>query len=470
MAKLFSKKSYSVYHWIVDLFIVYASILISYFLFKNSLEDFQDNYYAFITISPYIGIAYILLSHIFELNTSKDFTIFGVTYSVTLTIVCLFFITMALSFMARVFAYPRSILLFSSFLQIVLLTPWHLYLNKRHLRHNINKTSIIIGYEKANDIVYKLLRSKGLTANIKYICSPQISDLEQRIEECEIVFISEDTNREERRTIIEFCLHHKKAILFSPRFNDIFLLNSTFTQIEDYPIFEVKPLKINASSLFIKRSIDIILSLVALIIFAIPFVLICICLKIGGGSVFYRQERVTKHGRIFNIIKFRTMVENAEALSGPVLAQQTDSRITKIGNFLRATRLDETPQIFNILKGDMSIVGPRPERPFFVEQFKKEIPEYELRQFVKAGLTGMAQVQGKYNTSVRDKLKYDLMYINNYSIPLDIKLIMQTLNILLRKDSTEGVRDNVGDIDEFIKKVTITNSDGTDKSNRQENE
>lgn len=146
------------------------------------------------------------------------------------------------------------------------------------------------------------------------------------------------------------------------------------------------------------------------------------------------------------------MIEDAEALSGPMLAQETDPRITKMGHFLRATRLDEVPQIFNVLKGDMSIVGPRPERPFFVEQFIKELPEYDLRHRVKAGLTGLAQVQGRYNTSTRDKLKYDLLYINAYSLILDIKLILQTLNILLRKDSTEGVKD-VDNLEEEIEKL-----------------
>lgn len=140
-------------------------------------------------------------------------------------------------------------------------------------------------------------------------------------------------------------------------------------------------------------------------------------------------------------------------MSGPVLANDVDHRITKIGKILRATRMDEVPQIFNILIGDMSIVGPRPERPFFVDQFRKDIPEYNLRHRVKAGLTGLAQVQGKYNTSVWDKLKYDLLYINGYSLALDIKLIMQTLNILLRKNSTEGMK-SVTELGEEVESLT----------------
>ena len=191
----------------------------------------------------------------------------------------------------------------------------------------------------------------------------------------------------------------------------------------------------------------------ALVIFFIPFVFVYLALKIGGGTAFYVQERITRDNKVFKIYKFRTMVENAEAISGPVLAQEVDKRITRLGHILRATRLDEIPQIFNILIGDMSIVGPRPERPFFVEQFCEEMPEYNLRHRVKAGLTGLAQVQGKYNTSVRDKLKYDLLYINGYSLALDIKLIMQTLNILLRSNSTEGVK-SVEELGDEIERLT----------------
>ncbi len=194
-------------------------------------------------------------------------------------------------------------------------------------------------------------------------------------------------------------------------------------------------------------------TLIAIVIFAIPALLVALSLKIGGGSVLYRQERVTRNGKVFFIYKFRTMIENAEAASGPVLAQDADKRITKLGNFLRTTRLDEVPQLYNILIGDMSIVGPRPERPYFVERFSKEIPEYNLRHKVKAGLTGLAQVQGKYNTSVKDKLKYDLLYINGYSLALDIKLMMQTLTILLKKSSTEGLKD-WNNYDELIESLT----------------
>jgi lipopolysaccharide/colanic/teichoic acid biosynthesis glycosyltransferase len=172
----------------------------------------------------------------------------------------------------------------------------------------------------------------------------------------------------------------------------------------------------------------------------LPFGLIAALLvKLDGGPVFYRQERLTRDGKIFNIIKFRTMVPDAEKHSGPALSTgKNDDRITKVGRFLRASRWDEIPQILNILSGDMSIVGPRPERPFFAEQYELTTPQYHQRLKVKAGLTGLAQVEAKYNTSFNNKLRYDLLYINNYSLFQDMVIIWKTIQTLLDKQSTEG--------------------------------
>jgi len=453
MKNLFSRKGFSLIVILVDLIILYSSIIFVYFIFGNSLQAYEENFYAFISISPYIGLCYLILSQIFELEKPRDFTFFGVAYSVSLTIICLLFVTMALSFLAREFAYPRSVLMISSVIQIVLLSFWHLFVNKRYLKENIRSTVLIIGYQKSKELAYKLLRSKGMWSRIKDICEPDNPELFEYIKKCDVIFLSEDVDENRKQEIIEFCIKKHRTVFYAPKSPEILLFNTSFTQIDDTPVLKVKPMTLGVGNDFIKRIIDICFCFVAIVIFIIPSIIIGLILKIGGGSILYKQERITRYGRVFNIYKFRTMVENAEALSGPVLAQETDKRITKIGHILRATRLDEIPQIINILIGDMSVVGPRPERPFFVDQFKKEIPEYDLRHRVKAGLTGLAQIQGKYNTTVKDKLKYDLLYINGYSLALDIKLILQTMNILLRKSSTEGVAEDI-DIDEEIKRLS----------------
>ena len=167
--------------------------------------------------------------------------------------------------------------------------------------------------------------------------------------------------------------------------------------------------------------------------------LTAIAIKIGDpGPVFYSQIRTGRYNQPFKVYKFRTMKVDAEKYSGPMLATENDPRITKLGRFLRAVRLDELPQIWNVLIGDMSIVGPRPERPFFVEKYVKEMPEYAYRHNVKPGITGMAQVYGKYNTTAFDKLVYDLMYIQKCSLITDLTIIIQTVRVLFSKSATEG--------------------------------
>ena len=211
----------------------------------------------------------------------------------------------------------------------------------------------------------------------------------------------------------------------------------------DTPLMLIRSRGLNWAQRFFKRLMDIVLCLIAMVV-AAPLMLIVGCLiKLeDGGPVFYKQERVTIGGKQFEILKFRSMIVDAEKYNVAQLAEQNDPRITKVGRFIRATRLDELPQILNILKGDMSIVGPRPERRELIDKYEKEIPEFNYRLKVKGGLTGYAQVYGKYNTSPYDKLRLDLMYIENYSLLLDIKLILMTVRVIFKKESTEGFHRN----------------------------
>lgn len=424
---------------LVDLCIIYLSIIVCFYWFRDSLDAFTANWYSFLAISPYIGIAYLIIAHIMEFDKPKDFSFFGVAYTGFLTIFFLFATTMALSFLTREFAYPRSIMFSSSLLQVLSLSVWHLIVNKIYQAYNRKRTVLIIGYQKAKELAYKLLKANGMWSNIRYICKPDNKNILDYLNRCEVIFLTEDVGEEFKQEIVKYCVEHKITVLYEPKNTEIFLFNATFTQIDDSPLLNIHQFGLTPLNNMLKRMLDVILCTIALVIVFIPVIFVYLVLK-TGGSAFYTQERITRCGRIFKIYKFRTMIQNAEAISGPVLANEKDKRITRIGHLLRATRLDEIPQIYNILKGDMSIVGPRPERPFFVDQFKEEIPEYDMRHRVKAGLTGLAQVQGKYNTTVKDKLKYDLLYINGYSLTLDMKIIIQTLNILLRKSSTEGIK------------------------------
>jgi len=242
-----------------------------------------------------------------------------------------------------------------------------------------------------------------------------------------------------RNDILKYCYDRGIRTYVTPKLSDIIVRGADDICLFDTPLLLVRGAGLTLMQRVLKRTMDIILCLAAMTI-ALPFMLIvALAIKLDdGGPVFYKQKRATWNGKTFNILKFRSMIVNAEKLGISQPATDNDPRITRVGKIIRATRLDELPQILNILKGDMSIVGPRPERLEHVEKYSAEIPEFNYRLKVKGGLTGYAQIYGKYNTTAYDKLRLDLMYIENYSIFLDIKLILMTIRILFKKESTEG--------------------------------
>ena len=267
-----------------------------------------------------------------------------------------------------------------------------------------------------------------------------ISDpkLEKKMLEADSIVLYE-VPVEQRTEIVDFCYQNLKNIYFNPRISDILEQNSKAVVIDDISFFSWKFHMISFEQRIIKRLMDVAISLVLIVILS-PLLLISAFLikKNDGGKVLFKQKRATVHGRVFEIYKFRTMRENVENKSTFV----GDDRITSVGKFLRKYRIDELPQLFNILKGDMSLVGPRPEMLENVDEYTKELPEFRYRLRMKAGLTGYAQIIGKYNTSSKDKLMLDLMYIENYSILKDIQLLFRTVLVLFKaEDSTAAFED-----------------------------
>lgn len=248
-----------------------------------------------------------------------------------------------------------------------------------------------------------------------------------------------DISSSSRNDIIKYCYGRNVRVYVTPKLSDIILMGAETNNLFDSPLFITKNKALKWEQAFIKRLFDIVLSLILSIPTIIVTLIVAICDFIyDRGPLFYTQERLTMDGRKFRILKFRSMTVEAEK-DGARLASKEDNRITPIGKVLRATHLDELPQVFNILKGDMSVVGPRPERPEIAEEYKQSIPEFSFRLKVKAGLTGYAQVYGKYNTTPYDKLKLDLYYTQHYSFWLDFKLILMTFKIMFMKENTEGV-------------------------------
>ncbi len=261
-------------------------------------------------------------------------------------------------------------------------------------------------------------------------------ELYKKISEHEAVFFY-GIPTDKRVALIEYSYHLNKNIYYSSEISDVITRYSRVMILDDLPFMEVRSDRMRVEQRVAKRLMDIVFSAVGLVI-ASPIMLACaVAIKLcDGGPIFYRQDRVTSDNRVFSIFKFRTMYEKSgnDFRSAGV----DDDRITPAGRVIRKTRMDELPQLINIIRGDMSIVGPRPEMVSNVNKYMAELPEFKYRTRMKAGLTGIAQIEGKYNTSPRDKLILDLMYIENFSLWLDLKLMINTLKVFIKRDSTEG--------------------------------
>ena len=309
------------------------------------------------------------------------------------------------------------------------------------------------------------LESKMNTRNDKYKIIKKIScdefsyrEIIHEIGKYDAVVIN-DVDAKIRNDLLKYCYKNSIRTYLVPKLSDIIYSGGEEITLFDTPLKLVKGRGLSPAQRFVKRTFDLILSGIAAIPTLIITLFVAIAIKAEDrGPVFYRQKRVTKDGKTFDILKFRSMIVDAESDGKPHPATDNDDRITKVGKVIRAMRIDELPQIFNILKGDMSIVGPRPERVEHCEKYGAKIPEFEFRNKVKGGLTGFAQIYGKYNTSALDKLRLDLMYIENYSLILDIKLILMTIRIMFKKESTEG----------FVE-VPIENADSKEKITAKEN-
>ena len=300
---------------------------------------------------------------------------------------------------------------------------------------------LICDLEYKNNLLRKISSRKDLYEVTRCVsASEPLSVLQKEVADCDAMMLY-GIEEQKRNDLIKFCYEKSIRIYVAPEVSDILLRGADRVHSFDTPFFLLRNSGLSFEQRIMKRAMDILIS-GAMLIVASPFMLLtALAIKLEDhGPALFKQERVTIGGKKFYIYKFRSMIVDAEK-NGAQFSTKNDSRITKVGKFIRATRLDELPQLLNILKGDMSIVGPRPERQTYIDEFCEETPEFIYRLKVKAGLTGYAQIYGKYNTTPLDKLKLDLMYIESYSVLLDIRLIFLTLKIMFTKESTEGVEE-----------------------------
>lgn len=312
--------------------------------------------------------------------------------------------------------------------------------NRIYYRVNPPRQMLLIHGDRDFDEVYNKISSRSEKYEIvkRIHCNAGEEKLKQVISKHKAVILH-DLSASLRNHLIKYCYENSIRVYVTPKLYDILIRGASDMDLFDTPFLLMRNRGLSGWQAFVKRAMDLVISITCLIVTSPILLLIVILMKcFDKGPVLYRQTRLTLNGKEFEILKFRSMRVDAEKDSIRLMSQG-DDRITPLGRILRRTHLDELPQLFNIIKGDMSFVGPRPERPEIAEVYMTEIPEFSYRLKMKAGLTGYAQVYGKYNSTPYDKLKLDLTYIQNYSIFLDLKLLLLTGKTLFIPDHAEGV-------------------------------
>ena len=325
--------------------------------------------------------------------------------------------------------------------QIVLAIIWSVFAHNWYFASFPPKRSAIV-FDMRNDID-NLIREYGLEKKFQIQAMHHISECISNmncLDEVQTVFVS-GVQSHARNQVLKYCIEHGIDVYVIPRIGDIMMSGAKRVHMFHLPMLYTSRYRLYPEKELLKRLFDIVFSAVSLVVISPVMIVTAIAIKVNdGGPIFYRQQRLTKDGAVFNVIKFRSMRVDAEADGVARLSTgDYDDRITPIGRIIRKVRIDELPQLFNILSGSMSVVGPRPERPEIAAQYERELPEFRLRLQVKAGLTGYAQVYGKYNTTPYDKLQMDLMYIANPSFIEDLKIILATIKIIFVPESTEGI-------------------------------
>lgn len=442
---------------LIDIALYHFSILFSFYIQFGRNFPIR-NYDTYRNGFIYIMAAFLLFNILFGVYVLYNKSLVDFLY-ITVIIQLIMTVTiMAITFFGRWFAFPRSVLIISFFVSAAVLFIWRIVVFKLYMRISGTKKVAVVGdWDHVQNAVQNFTDSKNERHRVSLaIVDDYYKNLQENMDAFDICYLSSILTKEEKLDIYDLLLQNDKKIFVNTSFENVLLINPNIMNIEDESIIEISDFRIPAEDGVIKRLVDVLFALLLLIMTSPIFLVTALLIKLDSkGPVFYKQVRITLNNQEFNILKFRTMSATAEKSSGPVLATSNDARITRIGKFLRVLRIDELPQMVNVLKGEMSIVGPRPERPFFVDQFKKENRYYPLRHNVRAGITGYAQVYGKYASNFNSKLNFDLIYIKNYSIFFDIKIMFQTIKILFDKVSSKGLDEEENTNKEIPKDITI---------------
>ena len=342
--------------------------------------------------------------------------------------------------------YSPAALIVLLIVQIVFDVIWAYFANKYFFRQNPARKTILIYRDDRDRKRFGNLAGKSgerlykIKKELKF--NGEFDDIKEMLEGYDAIFVA-GVNSRCRNGILKYCKETGTPGFFLPHVGDIIMQEAMHIQAFDSPLMLVDRKEVDLEFAILKRAFDIFSSALGLVVLSPVLLVTAAAIKIyDGGPALYRQIRLTKDGKEFRICKFRSMRVDAEKDGVARLSSgDDDDRITPIGRFIRKCRIDELPQLWNILIGDMSVVGPRPERPEIANQYYETMPDFKLRLQVKAGLTGYAQVYGKYNTDPYEKLEFDLMYINDMNILTDLQLMFATFKILFSSESTEGIEE-----------------------------
>lgn len=428
---------------IADILIYNLSFVIAFYIrYKGELPIF--NYSAYQSALPYIMLTFVIInifSGIYILYNKRFIDMFSITL---ISQIMMSFAIMAMTFFGRWFAFPRTIILINLIVSTLLLTIWRLVILEFYFKKSgVSRVMVVGSMENCKEAVQNFKTSKTKQYKVtSAVFDNYFENIKNNIDDVDVFYLLDFKSLEEENEILSYLTFNNKRVFLGTDFGNILRINNRIMNIDDESLIAISKFEIPPEEDTIKRMIDIFISFILLIITSPIMLISAILIKVTSkGPIFYKQVRITKGQKEFEIFKFRSMRIDAEDLSGPVLAQAEDPRVTTVGKYLRSLRIDELPQLFNVLKGDMSLIGPRPERPFFVDQFKEQNPYYYLRHTVRAGITGYAQVYGKYTTDFNSKLKFDLLYIKNYSLMMDIQILFQTVKILFDKVSSQGLEE-----------------------------
>lgn len=445
------KQAQKVLIFFLDIFIYHISFVIS-FLLRYEFRLSVFNYRVYQNVFPYIMIIFGGLNILTGMYVLYNKRKADLLYSTVINQILMMIVVTSLIFFSHSLAFPRSVIILSSIVSMILLGISRVLLHHFNRQINGREKVMVIGsplnckrvvrnFEGARNDVYKVTN---------LVHANYFKHVQNNIAEVDIVYLTEGIPIAERNQILSFLTEENKQVFLSSKFENLSILNADIMNIEDETFLKLTDFAISPELSFIKYIIDFVISMILIVVTSPILLTTALLVKFTSpGPVLYKQVRITEGQREFNILKFRTMSATAEKDTGPVLASANDSRVTPLGRYLRSLRIDELPQLFNVIKGDMSLVGPRPERPHFVELFEKENQHYYLRHNVRAGITGYAQVNGKYATDFNSKLNFDLLYIKEYSIILDVQILLQTIKTVFDKVSSQGLEEEDMSLEDY---------------------